>query len=148
MSINPPDPEVPSGSDPSENPDTPSPYSPEGQQFAASPAATPPPIPAAPVDKPAGGSLWGGVGLGCGGYIALLLIVFALASGGLSSEGILSSLAGGPLFYIFFLGIPLIVATALSIPSRTRRIGIGVFIAAAAAWLIVLGPCIAIVNGL
>jgi hypothetical protein len=116
MSINPPEPEIP-------------------------PGATPPPIPAPPVEKPEGGSIWGGVGLGCGGYILLVALIFVPEVWGFLFSG------SGPTLLIY-LAIPVAIGLVLLAIPDVRRLGAGVLIAAAASWLIVIGPCIALSGGL
>lgn len=94
-----------------------------------------------------GGSVWRGVGIGCGGYALFLilgvLIILALLDG--SSYGPAED-AMEIIFSPWILAVfPVVAATLLTILRPTRRIGIGVFIAIAAVWLIVLGPCFTLI---
>lgn len=54
----------------------------------------------------------------------------------------------GTAFSIGALVLPLILGAALLIWAKTRGIGVGVLIISAAAWLVVIGPCLGLLNGL
>lgn len=45
------------------------------------------------------------------------------------------------------LVLPLILGAVLLIWPKTRGIGVGVLIIAAAAWLVVIGPCLGLLGG-
>ncbi|MGN7860230.1 hypothetical protein ACTJI8_06590 [Microbacterium sp. 22303] len=54
----------------------------------------------------------------------------------------------GTAFSIGALVLPLILGAVLLIWAKTRGIGVGVLIISAAAWLVVIGPCLGLLNGL
>lgn len=80
-----------------------------------------------------GAKLGLGAGIGCVSYIVAIPLFLALLTLA-SSITIFGPLAA-------FL-IPLIVGIILAISPRTRRVGIGMLIVSAAAWLVVIGPCV------
>ena len=124
--------------------------SPEGMIPPLQPAATPPYDAAGPVPPPApmqpapatrgpslGGRIGIGVGLGCGAYVLGVVLLFATA-------GIIGNAYG---WLWPFLTIAA-VAIVMMFFRRTRGIATGILIASAAAWIVVLGPCLAILNGM
>lgn len=72
-----------------------------------------------------------GTGIGCGAYVLGGLLAIALISTGL--VGFLA-----PFVIIAIVGV------ALMFSARTRPIGTGILIITAAAWILVLGPCVAL----
>ncbi|MFI8633334.1 hypothetical protein ACIGEP_12135 [Microbacterium sp. NPDC077663] len=72
-----------------------------------------------------------GTGIGCGAYVLGGLLAIALISTGLVG------------FLIPFVIIA-VVGIALMFSARTRPIGTGILIVTAAAWILVLGPCVAL----
>ncbi|MDT3315897.1 hypothetical protein Q9S71_03580 [Microbacterium sp. KSW4-11] len=72
-----------------------------------------------------------GTGIGCGAYVLGGLLAIALISTGL--VGFLAPFV-----------IIAIVGAALMFSARTRPIGTGILIVTAAAWILVLGPCVAL----
>ncbi|MFE6736369.1 hypothetical protein [Microbacterium sp. NPDC057650] len=92
-----------------------------------------------PTEKSAPG-IGAGAGIGCGLHVIAFVIWLALISVIASGEAsILTSTIPGRL-------APFLVVAAISlgllIPARTRRMGAGMTIVAAASWLIVIGPCL------
>lgn len=80
-----------------------------------------------------------GFGIGCAAYV--LGIPIMLAS--------LTATAAAGFFGILWPFILIVVVSALLMFSeRTRRVGAGMLIASAAAWIIVIGPCIGLLGGL
>ncbi len=93
-----------------------------------------------PPDLPReGGSLWGGIGIGCGVYVLLGMLMLPLISAGL--------FAGFGGLILYFL-IPAIIGVVVAASERARRVGLGMLIAAAATWLVVIGPCMGLLSGL
>lgn len=131
-----PDPEEPT-------PDEPTPEEPTPEE----PAAGEPPLPYDPsVTPPPAGLSTGagigiGVGIGCGAHVVALVLMLATIFIG-------SSNVQGPTF----LGITwpfMLVALAAIVMlfwKKTRGIAIGILIVAAAAWIVVLGPCLGMVG--
>ncbi|MFJ6678269.1 hypothetical protein ACIQLK_03965 [Microbacterium sp. NPDC091382] len=74
-----------------------------------------------------------GAGIGCGAYVLGGLLAI-----GLISVGLIGFLA--PFVIIAVVGI------ALMFSARTRGIGTGILIVTAAAWILVLGPCVALLS--
>lgn len=72
-----------------------------------------------------------GTGIGCGAYVLGGLLAIALISTGLVG------------FLIPFVIIA-VVGIALMFSARTRPFGTGILIVTAAAWILVLGPCVAL----
>ncbi|MEW2012647.1 MULTISPECIES: hypothetical protein [Microbacterium] len=128
---------------------------PAGEPTAGPPSPTPPqgppyptpPYPGAPGISPEppgyaqaagprprsfGAGVGIGTGIGCGAYVLGGLLAIALISTGLVG------------FLIPFVIIA-IVGAALMFSARTRPIGTGILIVTAAAWILVLGPCIALI---
>ncbi|MBL5974072.1 MAG: hypothetical protein D3X82_10015 [Candidatus Leucobacter sulfamidivorax] len=108
-------------------------------------APPPPEEPAAPQTAPTprdprpGGSIWGGVGIGCGAYVLFGALMLPLIGAGL--------FAGFGGLILYFL-VPAIVGVFVALSERARRIGLGMLIAAAASWLVVIGPCMGLLSGL
>ncbi|QIM17028.1 hypothetical protein G7067_12440 [Leucobacter insecticola] len=90
-------------------------------------------------DGSSGGSIWGGVGIGCGSYVFVLLIGFVLLGSGVYFSGNV---------FLLLLFSPLAIGILLAVLPRTRRLGIGALILTAAAWLILIGPCFAMIGGI
>ncbi len=114
-----------------------SPYSPPPQ--AGEPTAAPPTaFPPGPAPEPAktGPGVWAGVGTGCGLQILGVLIFLALIGTGTSLFGWLWP----------FIAIPA-AAAVLLIFKNLRRFATGILIVSAAMWIIVLGPCLALMTG-
>jgi hypothetical protein len=76
------------------------------------------------------------VGIGCGAYVLGGVLAFATIS-------VIGNIFG--LLWPFV--IIAIVAVALMFSPRTRPYGTGILIVTAAAWIIVLGPCVALLGG-
>ncbi|QEW02560.1 hypothetical protein [Microbacterium lushaniae] len=144
-------PEEPESADPSDAdavagppapavPPAPAPYgTPPPPQFAPPPGG-PQPAPA-PQQPPGdrrrfGRGIAAGLGIGCGAYV--LGIVLALGT-----LGVASTIFG---FLWPFIAIA-VVSIALMFSPRTRPYGTGMLIMTGAAWLIVIGPCIALLGG-
>jgi hypothetical protein len=53
----------------------------------------------------------------------------------------------GMAFSIGAVVLPLILGAVLLIWPKTRGIGVGVLIVSAAAWIVVIGPCLGLLNG-
>ncbi|QIK62665.1 hypothetical protein G7068_05165 [Leucobacter viscericola] len=102
---------------------------------------TPPVSPTPEPGKPGGGSILGGMGVGCGSYVLLFLLIFAPGVSGM----IFTSTNTG---YILYFAIPAVIGLVLAIIPTSRRWGIGLLIVSAASWLIALGPCLAFMGGL
>lgn len=150
MSDNPPEPARPSeqpepepgpapqppGSGPTADTSTDTGTEPAPQQamYAPPPPATPP---------SGAGALWGGVGIGCASYMLLALMMIFLVE----LVGRMQDVIGPIPALIIYFSIPALVGVGLAIALKTRKFGIGMLIAAAASWLIVLGPCIGLLNG-
>jgi hypothetical protein len=76
-----------------------------------------------------------GSGIGCLSYVvALVLFISAMSA---------FSQAGTAAYFVIF-GLPVLVGVALLFAPRTRGFGVGILIVAAASWLVVLGPCSAL----
>lgn len=137
--------------DPDDHPDEPvSPPPAPAPEQAPSPETVRPPDwagdappttgdPVGPPEKSAPG-IGAGVGIGCGahvlGFVIWLVLISVIASG---EASILASTFLSPLAPFIVLAV---VSLALLIPARTRRMGAGMTIVAAASWLIVIGPCL------
>lgn len=121
---------------PDSAPDEASPYqpSPAPPEEAAAPDAWQPPEapPAAEVGRPGVGA---GVATGCGLQV-LGVIAFFLSLGVATFYGAL-----WPFIVIT------VAAAALMFSRRWRRFATGVLIVSAATWIIVIGPCIALLSG-
>ncbi|WP_251443618.1 hypothetical protein [Microbacterium sp. USTB-Y] len=76
-----------------------------------------------------------GTAVGCVSMILALILFFSLANLGMA-------------FSIGAVVLPLILGAVLLIWRQTRGIGVGVLIISAAAWIIVIGPCLGLLNGL
>lgn len=78
-----------------------------------------------------------GTGIGCLSIVLAvpLLFVFAQVVGNFLVA-----------MWVVFL-LPVVIGIGLLFSMRTRGYGIGMLIASAAAWLIVLGPCVALLGG-
>jgi hypothetical protein len=131
----PPAPPGPPGSDVSQAPEesavpqSPNPYGPPGPAFAAAPDGT------APQDTRPG--LGTGIATGCGLQVLGVVVVFGTLAYVGSIWGIL-----WPFIIITVL------AGLLMISRRWRRFATGVLIVTAAMWIVVLGPCVAVMGGL
>lgn len=102
----------------------------------SSPAMPRPPVPA-PRTGPGIGT---GIGLGCGAHV--LGVLFMLGALG-------AMLPFGGMFGILWPFVLIaVVSLGLLIPERTRRVGAGMTIIAAATWIVLIGPCLAILGGL
>lgn len=99
------------------------------------PDDAPPPAPAAPTKSPGMGA---GFGLGCAAYVLGVPIMLASASA-MAAAG-----AFGVLWPFILIAV---VSALLMISERTRRVGTGMLIASAAAWIIVIGPCVGLLGG-
>lgn len=88
--------------------------------------------PAGPRPRSFGAGVGIGTGIGCGAYVLAGLLAIALISVGLIG------------FLIPFVIIA-VVGIALMFSPRTRPIGTGILIVTAAAWILVLGPCVALI---
>ncbi|MCK6066879.1 MULTISPECIES: hypothetical protein [Microbacterium] len=121
----------------------------EPPRFAPPPGTPPPPpphqppggAPPPPQQPPGGrrgfgGGVAAGLGIGCGAYV--LGIVLALGT-----LGAVSTIFG---FLWPFIAIA-VVSIALMFSPRSRPYGTGMLIMTGAAWLIVIGPCIALLGG-
>lgn len=110
----------------------------EPPRFAPPPGAPPPPPPQQPPGGRGGfgGGVAAGLGIGCGAYV--LGIVLALGT-----LGAVSTIFG---FLWPFIAIA-VVSIALMFSPRSRPYGTGMLIMTGAAWLIVIGPCIALLGG-
>lgn len=130
------------------------------------PAAVPPPppVPQVPASSPYGPPAYGspgtpgdpaaagerpglstgagigiGVGIGCGAHVvAFILLLATLMLGGMFG----STLIG----IIWPFVVVAIVAIVMLFWKRTRGIAIGMLIVAAAAWIVVLGPCLGMMG--
>lgn len=102
----------------------------------------PPPEPTEPA---ADGPAWGGVGIGCGGYILLLLLMVPVFSTPMLSEA-------GIATYVIYFCIPAVIGIGFLFVRKLRRMGISLLIVAAAfaaaAWIVALGPCLALTGKL
>ncbi|MEV8025859.1 hypothetical protein [Microbacterium sp. NPDC080220] len=141
-------PQGPPAGEPTAGP--PSPTPPQGPPYPTPPQAGPPyptpPNPGAPGISPEpagyaqpagprrlsfGAGVGIGTGIGCGAYVLGGLLAIALIS-----VGLIGFLA--PFVIIAVVGV------ALMFSARTRPIGTGILIVTAAAWILVLGPCVAL----
>ncbi|WP_344059842.1 hypothetical protein [Microbacterium pumilum] len=77
-----------------------------------------------------------GVATGCGLQVLAVILFFLTA-------GIIPSFFGALWPFILFT----IGAALLMLSRRWRRFATGALIVAAATWIVVIGPCIAIING-
>lgn len=96
-----------------------------------------PPVPLYPQqEKPAGGGIPGGLGVGCAAIFAAFVASIALFSS---------------LHSFFLVNIPSVIAAALGVglmfSPRWRRFGAGILIMVCAGWIIIVGPCTALVTG-
>ncbi|OZB84840.1 MAG: hypothetical protein B7X32_05755 [Microbacterium sp. 13-71-7] len=73
--------------------------------------------------------------MGCGSLLLALILFFSLTSLGTAIS-------------IGALVLPLVLGAVLLIWRKTRGIGVGVLIISAAAWIVVIGPCLGMFNGL
>jgi hypothetical protein len=73
--------------------------------------------------------------VGCGSLLLALILFFSLTSLGTAIS-------------IGALVLPLVLGAVLLIWRKTRGIGVGVLIISAAAWIVVIGPCLGMFNGL
>lgn len=129
----------------------PSSMPPELPGIPTSPGAPPPPPqqydergnpvpPGTPTRPPRqAGKIWGGVGIGCGGYVLLFVLMFPLLG-----VGIINGFGGMSLLFL----VPVIVGICLMFGEKPRSWGIGLLIAAAVFWILLFGPCIALMSGL
>lgn len=76
-----------------------------------------------------------GTAVGCGSLLLALMLFFGLANLGTA-------------FSIGAFVLPLILGAVLLFWRKTRGIGVGVLIISAAAWIVVIGPCLGMLNGL
>lgn len=118
----------------------PSPTPPQGPPYPTppypgAPGISPEPAgyaqPAEPRRLSFGAGVGIGTGIGCGAYVLAGLLAIALIS-----VGLIGFLA--PFVIIAVVGV------ALMFSARTRPIGTGILIVTAAAWILVLGPCVAL----
>lgn len=128
----PPVPPAPDGQIPS--------YAPPGAQpegYAAPPAeGAPPQFATAPADaEPKRPGVGPGVATGCGVQVLALILFFLTA-------GIIPSFYGALWPFILFT----VAAALLLISKRWRRFATGALIVCAATWIVVLGPCIALIQ--
>ncbi|REJ07818.1 hypothetical protein DY023_02300 [Microbacterium bovistercoris] len=86
-----------------------------------------------------GPGIGAGVGIGCGAHVLGFLLFMATGS--------LLPYTWGAVKFVWPFVLVLILSVALLIVPRTRRIGAGMTIVAAAAWIIVIGPCIGLIGG-
>ena len=112
---------------------------PYGQQpYGQPPCPQQPPAYGQPYAVPPGGQkplgAGAGAGIGCGAHV----IAFFLA-------GSLAGLAGVWGFFLPFVLIAVAAIVMMFFP-QTRKFATGVLIIVAAAWIIVLGPCFAIIG--
>ncbi|GAA1798979.1 hypothetical protein [Agromyces neolithicus] len=102
----------------------------------------PPPGPPAGSPEPGlstGAGIGIGVGIGCGAHvIALLLLLATLVVGG--------ALSPSPLGLIWPFVLVALVAIVMLFWKKTRGVAIGMLIVGAAAWIIVLGPCLGMLT--
>lgn len=112
----------------------------------AQPDWPPPDAPTAPAGSgaraasPAGGRGPGvgtGVGLGCVAHVIAFPVMFATL---MSAAGI-----WGALWPFYVIGVAAIVGMFFV---ATRKVSTGVLIVSAAAWIVFLGPCVALVGGI
>ncbi|MFE6997224.1 hypothetical protein ACFVAE_14765 [Microbacterium sp. NPDC057659] len=129
-----PEPEAP---DAAERP--PTPWDPaQGLPSAPPPAASSPePYNPAGTRKP-GPGMGAGFGIGCAAYVLGIPIMLASLS---------ATAAAGALGVLWPFIVILVISALLMISERTRRVGAGMLIASAAAWIIVIGPCIGLLGG-
>ncbi|WP_148286423.1 hypothetical protein [Microbacterium sp. B19] len=124
------------------------PAGPGGSAAAEDYVVPAPPRDTAPPDQPGAGirpapqaggrgpGVGAGVGLGCAAHvIAFPLMVLSL----MSAAGI-----WGALWPFYVIGVAAIVGMFFE---SSRKVSTGVLIVSAAAWIVLLGPCIAVVGG-
>jgi hypothetical protein len=113
------------------------PYVPPQDPRVPPPAMSPAPHepPAAPA-KPEGPGVAAGVGTGCAVHILGVALIFLTSLAMYGVWGIL-----GPFILIA------VVAGLLMIWPNLRRFAAGMLIVVAAAWITVLGPCVALLTG-
>jgi hypothetical protein len=134
----PEDPGVPAGAtdEPAVPPIPPAPEPVPAQPMPPGPSLQPePPLPpgaasAAPVKDTRPG-VWAGVGTGCGLHVIGIILMFTLLS-------VVGSIWG---WLAPFIAIP-VIAGALMFSRTWRRFATGILIVSAAAWIVVIGPCI------
>lgn len=102
------------------------------------PGAWPPPAPAR-----TGLSFGAGLGIGIAiGVVAHIIgIVLMFASIGVSSGD------GGPLVLLWPFLLIALAAAVMMFFTATRSFATGILLIAAAMWLVIIGPCIAILGG-
>lgn len=116
----------------------PSPYGPPGYAQYAPPAApnafagAPGAVPQARDGRPGVGP---GVATGCGLQVLAVVLFFLTA-------GLITGIFGALWPFILVT----VGAALLMISKRWRRFATGVLIVSAAAWIVVIGPCIALLN--
>ena len=88
-----------------------------------------------PPQRSFGGGLAAGVGIGCGAFVAGALVILA-------TLGMVASTVG---FFWPFILIA-IIAIVMMFFRRTRPIATGMLIVTAAMWIIVIGPCLALIS--
>lgn len=121
------------------------PYPPGPQPYGPGPGQPPsgihPPVysggmPQLLPEKPAGGGIPGGLGVGCAAIFAAF--VLALVLSGVSNN-------------FLVLNIPSVLALVLGVilmfQDRWRRFGAGILIMVCIFWIVVVGPCTALVSG-
>lgn len=79
-----------------------------------------------------------GTGIGCLSYIVAFVLFLSVISA--------LSFAGTAAYFVIF-GLPVLIGIGLLFSPRSRGIGVGMLIVSAAAWLIVIGPCIGLISG-
>ncbi|GAA1981568.1 hypothetical protein GCM10009777_13930 [Microbacterium pumilum] len=146
QTASPGEPSVPTEPPPAESsPDE----TPPGEPPVATPSAMAyPPVPPAPPqgqspfeqqppeEKDSRPGVGPGVATGCGLQVLAVILFFLTA-------GIIPSFFGALWPFILFT----IGAALLMLSRRWRRFATGALIVAAATWIVVIGPCIAIING-
>lgn len=144
-----PDPEEPTPAEPS--PDEPAPEPGPAEPAPAEPAPDRPSAEEPPAEAPVpppydasapprtglsmGAGIGVGVGIGCGAHIIAILLMFATLT--------LAFSAGSTIFALVWpFVLVALVAIAMLFFQKTRGVAIGMLIVAAAAWIVVLGPCL------
>lgn len=115
------------------------PYPGQQGQPGYAPAGWQPPVP------PRRGLSFGaglGFGLGIGVIAHGLAIVLMFASAGLVQNG-----PSGPLLFLWPFLLVAFVAVVMMFFTKTRSFATGILIIAATLWLLIIGPCIALLTG-
>ncbi|MGB4136230.1 MAG: hypothetical protein WA971_06690 [Microbacterium sp.] len=95
------------------------------------------PLPPLPQKGP---GTWAGVGIGCGLHVLgvlVMIVAMNLASGGATV-----------LSWIWPFILILIASVLTMFSAQHRRLGAGMLIVSAAAWLVLIGPCVLLVTSI